>query len=280
MSAPTDGTNLEDRDGVEGGEDVVDGMAGLAPDHFLHMLAVALGSDGEAVTGTAPVRPELFVPGTTRIRTALLLTMVDLVAGHTPDVPLAPTVDIRVQVHAPGPTSGTLLLRCRPLRVGRRMVVSETELLAGATGVPFARALSTFLTMPLGPGAAHGPRPVPPMPTASFDEFLGARVVDERRLELDPHPRLDNGHVGTVQGGVQSLLAELAAEHALGGGRRLVASDIDIRYLSRLAVGPLAATVEPVPSADGALNARVRLTDAGEGDRLVSYVSLTLSAAG
>jgi acyl-coenzyme A thioesterase PaaI-like protein len=263
-----------------GDAEVQDGMAGLVPDHFLHMLAVSLGTDGDAVTGTAPVRPELFAPGTTRIRTALLLTMVDLVAGHTPDVPLAPTVDIRVQVFAPNPTTGTILLRCRPLRVGSRMVVSETELLDGTTGVPFARALSTFLRMALGPGAAHGTRPVPAMPAASFDEFLGARVVHAHRLELDPDPRLDNGHVGTVQGGVQSFLAELAAEHALGDGRRLVATDLDIRYLSRLDVGPLAATVEAVPSADGRATARVRLTDAGDDDRLVSYVSLTPTEAG
>lgn len=259
---------------------VQDGMAGLGPDHFLHMLAVSLGTDGDAVTGTAPVRPELFAPGTTRIRTALLLTMVDLVAGHTPDAPLAPTVDIRVQVLAPNPTDGTVLLRCRPLRVGSRMVVSETELLDGETRTPFARALSTFLRLPVGPGAAHGPRPVPPMPVSSFDEFLGARVVGADRLELDPHPRLANGPVGTVQGGVQSLLAELAAEHTLGGGRRLVASDLDIRYLRRLAVGPLAATVEQVPVAGGATAASVRLTDAGDDDRLVSYVSLTLTEAG
>lgn len=261
--------------GVEGR----DGMAGLAEDHFLRMLAVSLGSEGDHVTATAPVRPELFAPGTRRIRTALLLTMVDLVAGHTPDVPLAPTVDIRVQVTDPTPTRGTVLLRCRPLRVGARMVVSETRLYAGDEPIPFAFALSTFLRTPIGPGAAHGERPIPPMPVGSFDEFLGARVVDAQRLELQPHERLDNGHVGTVQGGVQSFLAELAAEHALGNGRRLVASDLEIRYLSRLTEGPLAATVETLPTTQATM-ARVRLTDAGAGDRLVSHVSLTLTDAG
>jgi acyl-coenzyme A thioesterase PaaI-like protein len=75
------------------------------------------------------------------------------------------------------------------------------------------------------------------------------------------------------------MLAEAAAERALGEGARLIASDLDIRYLSRLKTGPLVASVEAVRSERWGHAARVRLTD-GHGGPLVSFVSLTMTPAG
>ena len=105
---------------------------------------------------------------------------------------------------------------------------------------------------------------------------VGARPFDARTLELKPTPELGNGPVGTVQGGAQALLAELAGEHVLGAGAEVV--DLEIRYLDRLRVGPLRAVASRVGRA-GALDAvRVRLSDAGAGDRLVSAASLWVRA--
>jgi acyl-coenzyme A thioesterase PaaI-like protein len=249
----------------------------MPEDHYIAMLAIELSREAGAVCGTVPVRPELFAPGTSRIRTALLLTMVDLVAGHAPDGPIGPTVDLRVQILSPPPSAGRVHLRCRPLRVGARLVVAETELRADGGSEPFARSVSTFLNNSLGEGTQVGPRPVPPVPEGSLDAFLGARVADDGRLVVDPVRRLANGPIGTVQGGAQSLLAELAAARVLGGERPLVATDLDIRYLSRLTHGPLAATVEAVATADATPAARVRLTDAGADERLVSFVSVSFA---
>src|SRR5690606_37848791 len=105
--------------------------------------------------------------------------------------------------------------------------------------------------------------PIPDMEEASIDEFVGARPRSPNAIEVDPVFRLSNGIQGTVQGGVQALVAEMAAEHAVGDGRRYTASDLDIRYLNRLDVGPLVATAELVPGTTGQHHARVTLSDGG-----------------
>ena len=81
----------------------------------------------------------------------------------------------------------------------------------------------------------------------------------------------------TVQGGAQALLAELAAAHALGAGEPLVATDLDIRFLDRLYVGPLAARAIEVEGHDGVPRAHVTLFDAGKDDRLVSAVTVSMT---
>jgi acyl-coenzyme A thioesterase PaaI-like protein len=247
-------------------------------EHFIAKLAVEVAYDGTTSKGSAPVRPELFAPGTRRIRTGALVTMVDVVAGHAPNGTVGPTVDIRVQVVSTPPSEGCIRLACRPLRVGKRLIVAETTLHAESDPVPFARATTTFMNNLLGMDFPAGPRPLVPIDEGSFDDLIGARVRDARSMELDPAPHLANGLHGTVQGGVQSLLAEMTAEHALGGGRRMVASDLDIRYLDRCRVGPLVATATELAGTDDRPRAVVVLTDGGT-DQLVSHVSLTLTPA-
>jgi acyl-coenzyme A thioesterase PaaI-like protein len=251
--------------------------------HFAHLLAMELRPGGPVVTAGAPVRPESFVPGTSRIRTSVLLAMVDILAGHTPDGPGKPavgaTVDLRVVLLAPPPTTGRLHLRCEPLRVGRRFVVAETELSADGAAEPFARAVSTFAVLDLGVGAPAGAAPLVPVEGGSFDRFVGARVRDERTLLLDTAPRLANGPVGTLHGGVQAFVAELAAEHAVRGRERgLVATDVEMRYLDRVRVGPLTASARPVTSTAAPV-VIVRLGDAGNGDRPVGHATVAFGPA-
>ena len=244
--------------------------------HYITLLAISLQSDGESATGSIPVRSQLFAPGTTRIRTGLLATAVDLIAGHCPDGAVGPTVDLRLQMLARPPSSGRVHLTSRPLKVGARFIVGET-LLTDDADRPFGRAVHSFLNNSMGEGIT-GPLVPPAMAETSFDEFLGARATGERRLELDPDPRLTIPG-GTVQGGAQALLAELAAEHALGGGRRLVASDLDIRFLGRVKVGPVVAAVTHAPIHEGPLTAVVSLWDAGNENAAVASVTLTLESA-
>ena len=259
-------------------------MSGRRP-HYTQLLALELARAEDAVTGTAPVRPESFAPGTSCIRPSVLLAMVDLVAGHTPDGPGKPavgaTLDLRAILLAPPPTTGQVHLRCRPLRVGRRFVSAETELFADGAEAPFARAWSTFAALEIGMGIPAGRPPVLPVGADSLDAFLGARVQDDSTLVLDPAPWLANGPVGTVHGGAQALLAELAAEHAMNGraggpapADRLVATDMEVRYLDRLRVGPLTASARPVSSTDGRPVAVVTLRDGGNDDRLVAQATL------
>jgi uncharacterized protein (TIGR00369 family) len=263
--------------------------------HFSQYLTLELRREDPGVTGIAQVRPELFAPGTSHIRTSLLLAMVDIVAGHTPDGPGKPatgaTLDLRATILAPPPTTGVVDIRCRPLRVGRRFVVSDIGLFAAgadraegadraAGGAPFARATATFLVLSLSEGAPPGRPPLLPMDEGSFDEFLGARIRDERTLVMDASRRVANGPVGTVHGGAQVLLAELAAEHALGArGRGLIATDIDIHYLDRLRAGPLAASARLASTESGTPLAVVTLSDSGDGDRPIGHAVVTFGRA-
>jgi acyl-coenzyme A thioesterase PaaI-like protein len=175
------------------------------------------------------------------------------------------------------PTSGRIHLACRPLRVGSRLIVGETLLRADDTEQPFGRALTTFMNISVGDGLAGNPT-TPSMAHSSFDEFIRPRITGDRTIEIDSDSRLTIHGGLTVQGGVQALLAELAAEHAFGGGRRLVATDLDIRFLGRVRVGPLLAIAEGATVDEGPIRARVTLRDAGFDDSLVAYVTLTLEA--
>lgn len=248
----------------------------LPDDHFVVQMGVSLEQSTEAVHGTARLEPSMWAKGTRRPRLAVLATMVDVVAGHVPDGPRTPTIDLRIQATGEVPEQGTMQLVARPWRVGRKLIVSET-MLEDERGQVFARATATFMNRPI-PSRSFGASPSGRGLIESFDDTIGARIVDDRSLELDPAARLSNGSVGTVQGGVQALLAERAAEHASRGGFEAV--DLDIRYLSRAEVGPLRAIATSV-GRTGLLEAfRVDLVDVGLGDRLVSTASILSNAAG
>ncbi len=247
-------------------------------EHYIGNLCVRVAFDGERAWGSAPVLPQAFAPGSTTLRTGILATYVDIVGGHVPSGALGPTVDLRVQVVARPPTEGTIRLEGRVLRVGGRLVVAETAMHAGEEPQPFALAVSTFRNHHLGMVLPEPRSTQPVMAEASFDELLAVRVRDECTLELTPTPRLSNGVQGTVQGGVQALLAEMAAEHAVGDGHPMTARDLDIRYLDRLGGGLLVATVERSPSDTEAVPCRVRLTDGSDG-HLVSFVTVTMHPA-
>jgi acyl-coenzyme A thioesterase PaaI-like protein len=247
-------------------------------DHYLGLLAIGVSVDDGTATGSAPVRPQMFAPGTTRIRSGLLATVVDVIAGHAPVGGIGPTLDLRLQVFSAPPTTGRFYVDTRTLRAGRNFVVAESSLRGDDSSAVFARAVTTFMNNSMG-SAFDGVPPIPPMAAASFEEFLGYTVRDERTLELVAHSGITIGP-GVVQGGAQALLAEVAAEHALGGGRRLVANDLEIRFLSRLKVGPMIATAEPIVADDGLLRARVTLSDDGDDNKPVAFVSVTLEPVG
>lgn len=251
----------------------------LPPGHYIHLLAIEVDMARPVVHGVAPVRPESLVPGTTRMRTGVLATIVDLVAGHVPDGPLGPTIDLRVELWDRPPSSGHVHLVGRPLRAGARLVVAETLLAAERDGVPFGRATTTFMHERVGEPVSNGGRPMVAMAEASFDEFLGATVRDERSMALEPVERIANGQQHTVQGGVQALFAEIAADRLLRRNVPLAATDLDIRFLSRLRVGPLVAIVDELPSRDGTVRARVTLADGGADDKVIGSVALTMAPA-
>ena len=65
-----------------------------AAGHILVELGLAVARSGDAVVGTAQVVPEMWVPGTTSLRTSILATWVDHVAGVAAIGVLAPRVPV------------------------------------------------------------------------------------------------------------------------------------------------------------------------------------------
>jgi len=244
-------------------------------DHFLVLLDVPFRYESGVVVGTSAARPALCAAGTEVLRPSLLLAMLDYMSGEVTGRPAGPTVDARLQMLRPTSPYGRLDLVVRPLRIGGRIVVSE-GVVTDASGQEIARAVTTFINM----DSSTSLSPVPsPMVEATFDEMIPTRVRDERTLELVPGGRLTNGRaIGTVQGGVQSLLAEMCAQHAFGEGAPMVAIDIDVRFLSALREWPMVARAERLPDDRGAVRCRVAITDA-TGERLATHVTLTMVPA-
>ncbi len=242
----------------------------LPEDHFVVQTGFGLEYREGTVVGRALLRPAMWGEGTQRTRLGIFATLVDVVGGHVPDGARTPTLDLRVQMLSDPPVEGPIELVGRPWRVGRRFVVAET-LLRDERGRLFGRGTTTFLNNAFE--ASHPRQATVPEPSiASFDRLLGARLVDARSLELDPAPRLSNGLVGTVQGGAQALLAELTAEHLLGGRRASI--DLDMRFVWRLESGPLRAIAERV-GRQGSLDViRVDLVDGGAQGALVSTATI------
>jgi len=248
---------------------------GMSAGHFIAAIGMRLSYDGDHVLGAVEIHPEMWATGTRRIRMGVLAAMVDIIAGHVPRGPHAPTIDLRVQRFAAPPERGEIALTGRPLRVGKQIVAAETTL-ADAAGRTFAIATTAFVNQPIG----WSPFTTGAMPHGrieSFDRLVDARALDARTLELRPKEELGNGRIGTVQGGVQAFLAELAAEHVCGGE----VVDLHIRFVDRMRVGPLHARAEVLGRNAGRASVRVEQGDAGDGGRLVSaallYVSETRS---
>ncbi|MEX1006647.1 MAG: hypothetical protein WD271_02250 [Acidimicrobiia bacterium] len=244
------------------------------PLSFVGSLGLDLFFEDGFTHGRAELLPEMLAPGTDRPRIGVLATMVDMVAGFLPTGPVNPTVDLRVSLVARPPSVGWVHLVCRPAKLGRRLFVGETLLHTGDVGQPFARSTITFMNERMAHGSGFG---APPMPVAiaapSFDELLRPRYPDENTVEMDAHPWVSNGPGGTIQGGAQALLAEIAAERATGSAG-LAVVDLDIRFLNRVRSGPVSASAEvSTRDLDDAF-VRVAISDLGDDGRLVSLVNL------
>jgi acyl-coenzyme A thioesterase PaaI-like protein len=107
-------------------------------------------------------------------------------------------------------------------------------------------------------------------------ERMGLQTVDTRagQLELARTPYVSNS-IGTINGGALAVLAEAAAE-ALRPG--MVATDMQIHYLSQVKAGP-ARTVGTVlrDAADHSV-VTMQLVDAGNDDQLLAVATVTLQA--
>jgi acyl-coenzyme A thioesterase PaaI-like protein len=252
---------------------------------FVNGLGITLWTEGDLALARADVQPEFFKPGTERVRLGVLATLVDMVAGSPAHAIINPTVDLRVTLLAPAPTSGAIELVTYPVKSGRLLFIGETLLHTGDETRPFARSVCTFMNKPLD-SERTGIFPVGQLGAPHYDASLQLREPEPGVFEMDNHDIVRNGANGTVQGGAQALLAELVGERALerdaelrGDGRGdHEAVDLEIRYLHRVKEGPVRARGEVLAGGFDGRWVRVATTEPGADGRIVSLTTLQYRA--
>lgn len=215
------------------------------------------------------VTPEMCTHGV--VRAACLIMTIDVGAGYVAECHADDDWTFTVDIGLRRQPVSTDRLEGRPVvqRAGRTISIDLP--LRDDRGRASAAGVSTFIRLPRRP--QDPPRvdfPIEHMhqshpPEDRLEVLLDARPT-EHGLAVELRPELLNP-AGILQGGVASLLAELAAERVLAGGRRIVVSSFDVRYVTMGRVGPIEAVVEPI----GARMAAVRLLDRGADDAVVTH---------
>ena len=247
----------------------------VTPPSFVGGLGVELWIDGDRAHARAEILPTFLKPGTDRVRMGVLATLVDMVAGSPAHAVINPTVDLRVSLLDRAPSSGLVELVCHPVKIGRRLFVGETLLHTGDATRPFARSLCTFVNTPL-PEASSTRDFVPlgSLGAPNYDESLQLSEPVPGTYEMEAHEAVRNGPAGTIQGGAQALMAELAGERALADDGDFEVVDLEIRYLNRVRSGPVLATGEVIPGALDGTCVRVPIIEPVPDGRIVSLTSL------
>jgi acyl-coenzyme A thioesterase PaaI-like protein len=201
------------------------------------------------------------------IRVSVLATASDVVAGALANRTIGPRIPLTVDltVHALlRAHAETVDVVARLVKVGRSTVVAEAWFSGDESERPFGLSQLTFSPSPKVEHTieVQGDRPAtPPNFTEPWFEQLGIRVLGPGIAEVDRWPYVMQPS-GTIQGGAVAALIEAAAESLTG---RAV-TDIDIRYLKAVRVGPGRAVATPL---DAGL-VRVEVRDPGNEDRVAS----------
>ena len=241
-------------------------------------LAAQLGAKGRLVDGHfhgwVDVTPRLCSHGL--VRGAVLVMLVDMAAGYEAEMHAdrdwSFTADLSIR-RSPVATSridGVPVVQ----RAGR--TISIDMALRDANGAPTGHGVATFTRVALRPG--DPPRPDYPVDSVGtmgdgdvdIEAALAGRTTREG-YEVDLHDTLLNP-AGVLQGGVASLIAEIAAQQVVERERGTphVVAGIDVRYVNMGRVGPIRAVVRPI-GAPGGASMVVKLLDTGADDRVVTH---------
>jgi acyl-coenzyme A thioesterase PaaI-like protein len=226
----------------------------LAARHHKHMLTELhfsvqreLAETGR-LTGEAELTAHMQVPGTTHLRTSILIMWADMLGGLLsletlrPRVPV--TLELDVHLYRPAPGSGRLTAVGRTLKTGRSVHVVESQFM-DESGTVFAFSTGSFMGSPNATLTA-------PSPTASMSllgsaprlavplgERAGVSRVAPGVAEL-PVSHDGRNSSNTMHGGLIAMVAEEAALAAAPAGSTL--SSLGVRYLSPIRTGPAIAT--------------------------------------
>jgi uncharacterized protein (TIGR00369 family) len=222
--------------------------------------------------GRAQVVPGMCVPGTPFVRIGVLAILADLASGQPESGPVTPTTDLSVHLVEVRPMEW-VNLEATVLKAGASLLFVETMLTADDEREPFATSLATFMTRPVE--RLDRPGPVDVRLEMPFAARIGAEVLAPGVVEMAPRDDILNAFHGTVQGGILATLGELAAESLWADDEAHLVTDLDIRFLNRVKVGPVRATARRIVAGRRGQVVNVTLYDAGDAMRPVAHVSTT-----
>ena len=242
-------------------------------------------------------------------RVGVMATMVD-VAGSDPVLAAwSPdwTATQDLSVHSVAPLlQGPIVVDTRLLRLGKKVIFVSAEIYDGHgiddleqlqalidTFHPehsdlslTARSLATFVRIPRTGASgvdqydpnkwlgAIRKRTAQQENQQALNHRIGLKIVDPAAgvVELTNTPYVANS-IGTINGGVQALMLESAAE-AMCPGR--IATDIQIHFLSQLKSGPARSVATLIRDAADHSVVLIQLLDAGASDKLIATATVTL----
>jgi acyl-coenzyme A thioesterase PaaI-like protein len=244
-------------------------------DSFLNDLGGWYELEGDTCVGEFEITAEMCHSDGLALA-SILATQSDLAAGAlatqsaAPRVPL--TVDLTVHRVIAAPVD-TYRIVASVLRIGRSTLVTEVVFTEPGSDSPHVLSHATFLP---SPNPSHEipkiirRRPHPANLAKPFFEQLDVRIVEGGIAELDRTPYTLQPS-GTLQGGAIAALVEAAAQSVEAG----VVSDLELRYLAAISVGPGRA----IATALGGDLVRVEVRDPGKGDRVAAVAMARIQAA-
>ncbi len=214
--------------------------------HVLFDLGWEVRRTADELRGSAPIVPEMHVPGTAHLRTSILAAWADTLAGLLavdvigPRVPV--TLELDVHLYRPAPAAGLVFGVGGVVKSGRTVLVASVDF-RDDTGEPFAFAAATFMPAPdvnkLMPPRTPGEEILPSggRLEVPFAERAGCERVAPGVAVLHPSGDTLNA-ASTLNGGLIALAVEEAAL-SLSTGETL--STLDLRYLQPVRSGPAVA---------------------------------------
>ena len=243
--------------------------------HILLELGFDVRRVGDEIHGSAPIVPELWVPGTESLRTSVLAAWADTATGYLAVGVLAPrppvTLQLDVHLYRPGPGAGRVHAVARTVKAGRAVVVLAVDFTTD-DGEPLGLGTASFVAVPdpgleleidVGDldGRLDGGRPLL-LPLA--ERARCTREAPGRAVLA----RADDGlnAVGSVNGGLVALSVEEAALSATPG---TTLASLALHYLRPVRTGPAVALADVHAGL-----ARVEVRDAGR-DNVLAVTATT-----
>jgi acyl-coenzyme A thioesterase PaaI-like protein len=248
--------------------------------HVLSALGFDVSPTEGGRRGVAEIVPHMHAPGTRAVRTSILATWVDVVAGHlaldtiVPKVPV--TLSLDVHVADPRRECRAVQADATVVKQGRSIVVARVDIVDEQRR-PVALGWATMMASPV-PGLEFDPerahKDAPHVPNrrleVPFTEHVHCTREERGVASVPLLPNAVNASY-TLQGGLIGLAAEEAALSLFDDGEVAVSSMV-LRYLRPVRTGPAVGTATRVGSL-----CDVTVRDRGEDDRVALTATIGLA---